>query len=290
MGDFASVIGSGPIVGLDDIPSDLNGYYRIVSANIDLDLADHTGSNIIDAGNSAFNTGVTAGSGNDYMMGGFGDDTLTAGGGRDSLSGGEGDDVLSGGDGADLVQAGIGDDTIRGDAGNDSLSGGAGSDLVRGGRGNDVVEGDVGDDVLFGDVGDDTVRGGSGDDALYGNDGSDWLSGGLGDDLLDGGKGSDTLAGGAGDETLIGGLGSDTFLFESNFGDDVIADFAGGKDQIWLQANINNSGITNPLDLQNFVSGNSNSTVITIGEDSIRLEGVGKDDFLSHLNQWVKIV
>lgn len=290
MGDFASVIGSGPIVGLDEVPGNLDGYYHIVSANIDLDLSDHTGSNIIDAAESDFDTGVTAGSGNDYMMGGFGDDTLEGGKGSDSLFGNDGDDILTGGNGTDLLHGGVGDDTINGDAGNDTIYGEAGSDLISGGKGDDVVDGGKGDDTLNGDAGDDTMWGGTGDDDLYGSDGDDWLFGSTGADRLDGGKGNDVLYGGEGDDTLIGGLGNDTFVFESNFGEDVISDFVGGKDQIWLQANINNSGITNPMDLENYVTGNNNSTVITIGEDSIRLEGVGKDDFLAHLNQWVKIV
>jgi hypothetical protein len=88
---------------------------------------------------------------------------------------------------------------------------------------------------------------------------------------------------------MYGGTGSDTFLFESGFGDDVIADFS-KADQIWLTANINNSGISNAREVAQYVSGDASHTTIKIGDDSIRLDGVGKDDFLSHLTTWVKIV
>ena len=62
MGDFASVIGSGPIVGLDDIPNDLSAYYQIVSSGVVLDLSHHTGSNIIDGHLDLFDLEVTSGS------------------------------------------------------------------------------------------------------------------------------------------------------------------------------------------------------------------------------------
>lgn len=290
MGDFASVIGSGSIIGLDDIPYNLNGYYKIVSANIDLDLSDHIGYNIVDGAENLNDLSVTSGSGNDYMSAGFGDDTFVGGKGADTMFGNVGDDTLSGGDGTDLMYGGTGDDTIDGGAGNDTFYGDAGADEIRGGKGADQVDGGIGDDTLYGDAGDDVLTGASGDDVIYGGDGYDTLSGGIGNDELFGGKGNDLLNGGVEDDSLVGGDGNDTFVFDSNFGEDVISDFAGGKDQIWLAANINDSGINNPLDVAQFVSGDASQTTIRIGEDSIRLDGVGKDDFLQHLTTWVKVV
>jgi Ca2+-binding RTX toxin-like protein len=158
--------------------------------------------------------------------------------------------------------------------------GGAGADSVVGGYGSLRAEGGGGNDTLVGSVSGDTLEGG---------DGSDLLHGGFGNDALFGDKGDDTLIGGFGDDTLAGDKGSDTFVFESGFGDDVIDDFS-GKDQIWLTANINNSGISNARDVAQFVSGDASHTTIRIGEDSIRLEGIGKDDFLQHLTSWVKVI
>ena len=42
MGDVASVIGSGPIAGLGDIPNNANGYDKVASAGGVLDLSGHT--------------------------------------------------------------------------------------------------------------------------------------------------------------------------------------------------------------------------------------------------------
>ncbi|MDO9709289.1 calcium-binding protein [Paracraurococcus lichenis] len=274
MGDFASVIGSGSFYGVDhfgDVPKDLSTYYHLATKSFTLDLSDRKGDDVIDGTDNHHAIDVTTGSGNDDLLGSFGGDALAAGRGDDTLYGWDGDDQLSGGADNDVLFGGNGDDTVHGDAGDDHLDGGKGAD------------------ELWGDKGDDSITGGLGDDSLYGGDGEDSLLGGSGNDLLDGGKGWDTLDGGAGDDTLIGGLGNDTFVFDSNFGDDVIADF-GAKDQIWLSANINDSGITNARDVAQFVSGDANHTTIKIGDDSIRLEGVGKDDFLQHLTTWVKVI
>lgn len=254
MGDFASVIGGGPVVGLDDIAPDLDAYYRIVSDNISLDLSDHTGTSTVDASGNDAPVEVDLGSASDTLFGGNGDDSATGGAGSDSLAGAGGDDELAGGKGYDTLQGEAGDDTLAGERGYDDLSGGQGDDYLAGGQGYDS------------------------------------LSGGDGDDLLFGGAGGDTLVGGAGDDALVGGSGADAFLFSSGFGDDTIADFTGGKDEIWLTANLNGSGIGKAADVAQFVTGDASATTITIGEDSIRLEGVGKDDFLQHLTAWVKVV
>jgi len=59
-----------------------------------------------------------------------------------------------------------------------------------------------------------------------GENGDDILKGGAGNDRLFGGDGADVLRGGAGNDVLVGGNGPDNFVFEPNFGKDVVADFA----------------------------------------------------------------
>ena len=98
---------------------------------------------------------------------------ITAGSGNDVLTGGAGDDELYGGDGYDYLLGGSGDDTLYGGDGLDNLYGGDG------------------DDTLYGGDDDDTLDGGDGDDWLYGGDNNDRLTGGGGDDVLDGGAGDD---------------------------------------------------------------------------------------------------
>ncbi len=56
---------------------------------------------------------------NDFVLGGFGDDTLQGLAGNDQLYGNEGNDLLWGGAGNDVLLAGAGQDIMRGDGGAD---------------------------------------------------------------------------------------------------------------------------------------------------------------------------
>lgn len=74
-------------------------------------------------------------------------------------------------------------------------------------------------------------------DLIAGFEGNDMLKGGDGHDALEGRNGDDVLIGGAGHDILTGGYGDDKFVFEQNFGFDVITDFSPGasaKDVIQL--------------------------------------------------------
>lgn len=70
-----------------------------------------------------------------------------------------------------------------------------------------------------------TIYGGSGKDTLFGEDGADSLLGGKEVDKLHGGDGADTLIGGLGNDTLWGDEGSDVFFYANGDGKDVISDF-----------------------------------------------------------------
>jgi len=72
--------------------------------------------------------------GDDYILGGWGNDTLHGGTGHDALFGGAGDDELN---------AGWGRDTLSGGAGDDVLHLGRGSALATGGAGADQFHADV---------------------------------------------------------------------------------------------------------------------------------------------------
>jgi Ca2+-binding RTX toxin-like protein len=182
------------------------------------------------------------------------------------------------------VLGGPGDDTMAsGDAVNYFGHGGSGSDSLTGGSGTGESDGGYGNDVL---------SGGAGDDTLVGAPGNDELSGGSGNDELDGGHGDDTLVGGGGDDELTGGPGDDVFYFDSNFGSDVITDLSGG-DEIWLKADLNNSGISSAADVADHVTGGVENgvsyTLISIGGDTIRIENMDADAFKVDISTWVKI-
>lgn len=279
MADYASIIGgNGDHIGIYDIPKDAAAYYSIgLSSDVFLDHSDSSASNQVDAHDISYTVEVHMGSGADTIVAGSGNDSIYGGAGSDSISTGDGENSASGGQGDDTIISGVGDSTLVG------------------GNGNDSVGSQGGDNYISGDNGDDTVFGGDGNDTILGGTGNDFLNGYGGNDQLLGGSGDDTLIGAGGDDMLTGGSGKDVFYFDSNFGHDVITDL-GKSDQIWLQKGLN--GLVNSaedLAQPGIVSGGvgpggTKFTVITIGNDSIKLMGVDKDDFLSHLSTYVKII
>lgn len=275
MADFASMMG-----GASTVPTsaaDPNGafVYNFNQGDVFLDLG---------AQADAF-----------YGTGNAGDATVFGGSGADTLAGGLGDDFLFGGSEDDGVYGAEGNDFLTGDAGNDTLQGAEGNDTVFGGAGDDQVDGGDGNDQVLGGDGNDTVFSLAGNDTVFGGSGNDSVDGGQGNDLLIGGDGVDTLIGGAENDTLIGGSGNDEFYFFNGFGDDVISDFRPG-DSIFLQADLNGSGINAPSDLLSIsgavtggVENGSSFTLISIGGDTIRLQNVSVDDFTANIGAFVKI-
>lgn len=152
---------------------------------------------------------VTAGAGNDTVLGGSDDDTINGGDGDDSLNGRAGNDYLDGKQGNDHISGATGRDFLLGDDGNDSLFGGPGNDTLRAGDGNDYLSGSSGRDQLDGSRGDDDLFGGTSDDILDGGSDHDVLHGGEGNDDLRGAEGRDLLFAGLGADTLNGNAGSD---------------------------------------------------------------------------------
>ena len=73
---------------------------------------------------------------------------------------------VTAGNGNDNVIGTTGEDFLFGENGNDTLSGGAGHDLLDGGRGNDILFGQSGNDLLVGGKGDDRLTGGVGRDTF----------------------------------------------------------------------------------------------------------------------------
>ncbi|MGH9255858.1 MAG: calcium-binding protein, partial [Vicinamibacterales bacterium] len=197
--------------------------------------------------------------GNDVLTGTAGDDTLVGGLGSDFLDGGQGSDtyVFNVGDGVDTIadSGTIGTDTVAFGAGitTDALSLGLGSLLVRVGANGDAIhiEGFDPDNALNpGSVEQFSFADGTvlthaqlvarGFD-LTGTAGDDFILGTSVVDRIDGGAGDDTLIGGAGNDTLTGDVGNDLYLFDPDFGQDVVADSdatAGNVDTIRFGAAI----------------------------------------------------
>ncbi|MEP1496356.1 MAG: calcium-binding protein, partial [Paracoccaceae bacterium] len=165
--------------------------------------------------------------GNDLRTGTAYVDNLFGLEGNDTLLGYLEDDTLVGGSGDDYLDGGEGDDNLDAGSGDDQVWGGSGADLVFLGNGNDLFHDTQSghNDTVWAGQGNDTVSGLDGDDLFGGNDGNDSLIGGTGNDTLWGGNGNDTLSGGSGNDGISGGAGADTFVFEANFGTDILLDF-----------------------------------------------------------------
>lgn len=151
------------------------------------DGADNVNLSAIDIG-----TYVSAGSGDDIIIGGSGNDSLTGGGGKNRMFGGLGDDRINGSSGRDFGYGEGGNDRIYGNDGNDYLDGGGGVDRIYGGLGDDYLIGGSSNDKMYANEGDDTLNGGSGRDLMNGDAGIDVFyarDGAI--DVIDGGTGQD---------------------------------------------------------------------------------------------------
>ena len=224
--------------------------------------------------------------GNDLAYGGAGDDVISGRAGRDTLFGGDGADLLIGGAGNDVLEGGAGADTLIGGLNIDTAAYGASPgavrvDLAAGTAAGAHASGDIllqithltgsrFGDRLGGDGQANLLRGAGGNDTLLGQDGDDTLEGGLGQDMMYGGAGADRLIGGAGNDTLSGGAGADVFVLATRSGADTVTDFAPGVDTLDLRA----TAVTSFAQLQGLMALVPGGTLITIGSDSVLLQGV----------------
>lgn len=126
--------------------------------NVDNSYFDLAGGNdIVTVFGSGLNT-FDLGAGDDFFNGfdAYDDQLVFGDRGNDFILGGYGNDDFHGEDG---------DDVLDGDLGNDTLFGGAGDDILVGGYGKDVLNGGDGDDVLVAGIGD-WLAGGNGSDTF----------------------------------------------------------------------------------------------------------------------------
>jgi serralysin len=120
-------------------------------------------------------------------------------------------------------------------------------------------------------AGNDFVDGNGGNDRINLGSGNDVGLGGAGRDQISGGSGNDTINGDSGNDHLCGGAGRDVFVFGTNAGRDIVADFRNGQDQIDLTA----LGLTQFADLSARIAAKGHDTVISLGEHgNVTLKGV----------------
>ena len=186
-------------------------------------------------------------------------------------------DKLYGTDGANLLRGYGGNDYFRGDEGGDIISGGAGIDWASyyysgSGVTIDLDAGTASGGDAQGDVLTSIER-------LTGSNGyGDQLTGNDADNLLRGYGGNDRLNGGLGDDSLDGGSGADTFVFEANWGDDLVKGFGASTNDVLdftaLQISRNDLAISRA----------GGDTIVAYNGNTITIDGFTQsllsDDFL----------
>ncbi len=139
-----------------------------------------------------------------------------AGTGNDTVHGGDGNDSLAGDLGNDRLDGGAGSDSLYGEGGNDVINGGQGFDYIYGGSGDDRIEtGGGAFETAWGEAGNDVLTGNADTESLDGGAGNDRLIGQASRDVLYGREDDDVLIGGEGNDELNGGTGKDVFRFET---------------------------------------------------------------------------
>ena len=214
----------------------LNDAFANANAAI-LTIRGSTGDDTIDASadtSTAHAINVIAGTGNDTLKGGAGNDTF-----RFNVG-----DLT----GADVVQGGGGTDTLAflnaGTVTAASLAGVSGIEHITLAPGtNSITFNDTFANAnaamltVYGSTGDDTIDASADTSTAH----AITVYAGAGNDTLIGGAGNDTFHGGGGFDTFTGGLGHDTFVFDtapgvSSLG--TITDFTVGIDRIDLDHRI----------------------------------------------------
>ena len=232
---------------------------------------------------------IQGGSGNDYLEGRDGNDSFRESGGYNLLLGGKGSNTL------DLQQS-----VKNFDFAND----GAGTLYVRDASGGISITRDIGTltskepGFMWGLFKDDvthsvtssglqagtsltqyasSVKGDAGDNSLKAHTGGDWLFGLDGNDLLSGSTGNDVFVGGTGNDLMASGGGSNTFLFSGDFGNDKVIGFQSTDKLVFLGVD----GVGQSYDYREHATAVGNDTLLTFGDDSVTLVGVGLDHLSS---------
>jgi Ca2+-binding RTX toxin-like protein len=257
---------------------------------------------------------IDGGNGTDIITGTAQADTIFAGTAQDAVIGGDGDDTF-------LVSGTeLSGDRYRGDAGFDQILGSAGDDVISvwtfegdnrvekvdGGGGFNVFSGDAYHNVIDlsgtqlvnisridGNTGNDTITGSSGNDVIMGGAGDDIVKGGDGDDtfLIAGTAGEqDSYQGDAGYDVILGSAGDDRISFTNFTGVRTVEKIDGGAGinviaGTWWH-NVIDLSATELVNIaridggtgQDTITGTAGADIIEGGEDGDFVIGGGGDD------------
>lgn len=244
----------------------------------------HTGSTFIIGTQS--NDLLHGGKGNDYLDGGAGDDRFRDDGGYNIIHGGQGHNVLelqqplknfsiaNDGDGTLYIRDAYGGISMTRDVGA-LVSHETGSWWQLFGK--DVSHSVTADGLQNGNqwtAYNHSLNGDAYGNALVASVDGDWLFGHGGDDLLSSDKANVTFVGGTGNDVMhSSGGGGNTFLFSGNFGFDLIHGYQNTDKLVFMGV----PGVDAHYDYSQHLSQNGNDTLLSVGEFSVTLVGVGMD-------------
>ena len=203
-----------------------------VSINVDPTVDFPAGVSSVNAtflnGNNVFtmdstltaNATVTAGSGNNSIQTGSGNDTVTINNttnpsANNSIDVGDGNNTVTGGMVSnDTIEGGIGTSHFVDGNGNDHLVGGTGYSYLEAGGGNNVIQGGQGNNTLIAGDGTNTFIGGTGNETMTAGNGANTIYAGTGDDTIVAGSGANIIYTGLGNDNITTGNGADTIIVQ----------------------------------------------------------------------------
>ncbi|WP_343742762.1 beta strand repeat-containing protein [Herbaspirillum huttiense] len=155
---------------------------------------------------------ITAGDGNNLILGNSGDNAVSAGNGNNVVITGAGNDLIHVGDGNNSIQSGDGNDLIVAGNGNNAILLGGGPKTVVVGAGANTVIGGNGNNIIMAGEGNNVLYAGSGNSVVFAEDGNNTLVGGIGHNELIAGNGNNSFTDGGGIADMTAGTGSNTFV------------------------------------------------------------------------------
>ena len=270
-----SILDASGIDVLDFSYSSLNVTFRL-EAGIGDEVTD--GTNKINwTGNLIEN--VTAGSGNDTLIGNSGANFLTGGAGNDTY-------IFTQNWGIDTLSDASGTDTVDLSAVTSNLN--VVLDSTTGTKVSDGMNSiNWGSSIL------ENIVTGSGNDTVIGTSTADFIVTAAGNDTVSSSGGNDTLNTGTGNDSLNGGAGDDTYIFAKAWGNDLIAD-ASGTDTIdmsvvdvaltvamWSSAGNEVTDGINMINwsgtIENFIAGSGNDSIAGSSSNDSITAGAGSD-------------